>query len=97
MRATAFTTLGNFRLQESADQRLQPTLTTLFDAISHHDRHHATPTAGDLQLALTAALRNPAGQHAQRGGDRAAAAGRCTASPVPARFMRDTSLVPAAC
>jgi hypothetical protein len=40
MRAKAITTAADFRLQESADQPLQSTLTTVFDAISHHDRHH---------------------------------------------------------
>jgi hypothetical protein len=40
MRATATTTAADFRLQQSADQPLQSTLTTLFDAISHHDRPH---------------------------------------------------------
>src|SRR6266508_2014510 len=40
MRATTTTTAADFRLQESADQPLQSTLPTMFDAISHHDRHH---------------------------------------------------------
>ena len=40
MRAQATLAAVDFRLQESAGRPLQSTLITLFDAISHHDRHH---------------------------------------------------------
>jgi hypothetical protein len=45
MRATATLTAADFRPQESGNQPLQPTLTTLFDGTSHHDRHHARSLA----------------------------------------------------
>jgi hypothetical protein len=94
MRATAFTTLGN--LQAAGVSR--PTSSTHSDnAVRRDFAPRPAPRRADCRRPADGAHRraaHPAGQHAQRGGDRAAAAGRGTARPVPARPRRDTSLVP---